>query len=232
MNYRADPAVIQRILPSLFRPKLHRGFAIAGICLIRLKQMRPKVVPLPWGMGSENAAHRIAVTWQDDGIEREGVFIPRRDTSSRFNTLVGGRLFPGEHHHAQFHVEETAERLELMIESDDDEIRVIVKGRLADGLPRGSVFRSLQEASDFFAAGSLGYSVTSETGRYDGLELACKSWQVTPLTVEQIESSFYDDRSVFPSGSIEFDCGLLMRGIKHEWHSQKDLCCASTLMTL
>jgi hypothetical protein len=31
---------------------------------------------------------------------------------------------------------------------------------------------------------------------------------------------------LFPKGSIEFDCALLMRGIEHEWHGVPDLCCA------
>ena len=31
--------------------------------------------------------------------------------------------------------------------------------------------------------------------------------------------------SLFPRGSIEFDCALLMRGIEHEWHGKGDLCC-------
>jgi len=210
----------------MFRTKLHRSYAIAGICLIRLKQLRPKFLPMPWGIGSENAAHRIAVEWEEGGVTREGVFIPRRDTSSRLNALAGGRLFPGEHHHAHFDVEESAERLRLAIESDDGAVRVRVAGRLADHLPAGSVFASLREASDFFAAGSLGYSVTSEPGRYDGLELECKTWRVTALAIDEVESSFYDDRAMFPAGSIEFDCALLMRGIEHEWHAQKDLCCA------
>jgi hypothetical protein len=34
VNFGVDPAVIQRLLPTPFRPKLHRSHAIAGICLI------------------------------------------------------------------------------------------------------------------------------------------------------------------------------------------------------
>lgn len=49
---------------------------------------------------SENAAHRIAVEWDFEGKTFEDVYIPRRDTNSFFNTLVGGRLFPGIHHRA------------------------------------------------------------------------------------------------------------------------------------
>ena len=66
VNFRVDPAVIQRLLPAPFRPKLHGGYAVAGVCLIRLENIRPKHVPNAFGISSENAAHRIAVTWEDE----------------------------------------------------------------------------------------------------------------------------------------------------------------------
>jgi hypothetical protein len=226
VNYRVEPGVIERVLPSPFRPKLHRGYAIAGICLIRLKQIRPKFMPLRIGFGSENAAHRIAVEWEDAGVTREGVFIPRRDTSSRFNALVGGRLFPGEHHHAKFDVQENADKMSLSIASDDGQMHVAVRGQVADHLPTNSVFESLAEASQFFEAGSLGYSVTSDVGRYDGLEMHCDAWKVTPFEIERVASSFFDDANQFPHGTVTFDSALLMRGIEHEWRGHEDLCCA------
>src|SRR5947209_6404053 len=103
VNFRVDPDVVQNQLPSKFKPKLHHDKAIAGICLIRLEHIRPKFLPSIAGISSENAAHRIAVTWTDDaGMQKEGVFIPRRDTGSWLNHLLGGRLFPGEHHLADF----------------------------------------------------------------------------------------------------------------------------------
>ncbi|HEY7116804.1 MAG TPA: DUF2071 domain-containing protein [Tepidisphaeraceae bacterium] len=223
VNYRVDAGVAARLLPAPFRPKLANGYAMAGICLIRLKQIRPAFVPLAAGVGSENAAHRFAVEWDRDGQRQEGVFIPRRDTSSRLNTLVGGRLFPGEHHHARFEVSETEDRLRVEFESDDGQVRVSVAARLADGLPPGSVFASVDEASRFFEGGALGYSATQDPARYDGLELRCKTWAVQPLAVEAVRSSYFDDRRKFPEGSATFDCALLMRGIEHEWHTREDL---------
>ena len=92
VNYRVAPKVIQPLLPEKFRPKVHEGFAIAGICLIRLEQIRVKGLPAFTGISSENAAHRIAVTWEDEGGKtQEGVYIPRRDTDSMLNQLAGGR---------------------------------------------------------------------------------------------------------------------------------------------
>jgi hypothetical protein len=78
---------------------------VVGICLIRLEHIRPRFVPSVLGIASENAAHRIAVSWTDDeGALHDGVYITRRDTSSRLNHWLGGRLFPGEHHQARFDV--------------------------------------------------------------------------------------------------------------------------------
>ena len=102
VNFRVDPNVLQTVLPHPFRPKLAHGSAMAGVCLIRLAQIRPRFVPAFLGISSENAAHRMAVEWDSGGSHQEGVYIPRRDTSSRLNVMTGGRIFPGEHHLADF----------------------------------------------------------------------------------------------------------------------------------
>lgn len=225
VNYRVDAEVAARLLPPPFRPKLAHGFAVAGICLIRLKEIRPSFVPALAGVGSENAAHRFAVEWDEDGQAREGVFIPRRDSSSRLNTLLGGRIVPGEHHHARFDVEESDDRLQVAFESDDGGAHVSVSARIADQLPAHSIFASIEEASQFFEGGAVGYSATRDPSRFDGLELRCKRWAVRPLAVESVQSSFFDDTAKFPPGAASFDCALLMRDIAHEWRSLDDLCC-------
>ena len=225
VNYRADPGVLAKLLPAPFRPKLVRGYGVVGICLIRLKKLRPRFLPSWLGITSENAAHRTAVEWDEGGATREGVYIRRRDTSSRLNALAGGRLFPGIHHHARFTVDETADRLRVELRSDDGATTVSVRGRVSDRLPETSVFTSLEEASAFFRAGSLGYSDTREPSRFQGLELHCENWKVEPLDVEEVRSSFFEDEACFPKGSVTFDCALLMRGIEHEWHGKSDLCC-------
>jgi len=224
INYQVDPAVLASILPPPFQPKVVNGVGIAGVCLIRLKDIRPHFIPTLMGISSENAAHRIAVQWKDKGVLHEGVYIPRRDTSSWFNTVVGRRLFPGLHHHAQFDIVERENYFWVALKSDDGETHLYVEARLSSELPASSVFRSLQEASQFFEAGSLGYSATSQPGKYDGLELRTLNWQVEPLAIDRVKSSFFENSKLFPSGSIKFDCALLMQGIQHEWHGQESLC--------
>ncbi len=223
VNFRVDPGVMQAQLPPRFRPKLHEGHAMAGICLIRLEAVRPRLVPQFLGLSSENAAHRIAVRWSVEGEEKEGVFIPRRDTGSAMNYMAGGRLFPGEHHRARFAVRDGSGSIELVMHSNDREVSVRIRGRVGGELPSSSCFSSLPEASSFFEPGSLGYSVTSEAGRLDGIELRTHGWRVEPLQVDEVHSSYFADETRFPKGSVEFDCALVMRNLGHEWHSAEDL---------
>ncbi len=228
VNFRVNADVLANLLPPPFRPQLVQGYGCAGICLIRLKSVRPRHLPAWLGIGSENAAHRIAVEWDEAGKTRCGVYIPRRDTSSLLNAFAGGRIFPGVHHRAKFTVAETAESLQIDMRSLDGSAHVHVEGRPAEQLPADSMFTSLDEASAFFAAGSLGYSPQGQPRAYDGLELRAFSWKVEPLQISRVVSSFFEDRQQFPAGSVTFDNALLMRGIDHEWHGRETLCTATT----
>jgi len=217
LNFRARPASIQPLLPAPFRPKLVRGWAMAGLCLIRLESVRPRALPAPFGMASENAAHRIAVEWDESGLTREGVFILRRETDSRVNQLLGGRVFPGVHQLARFDTWETERRLKIDISEADGRRLVRVAARLGESWPTDSVFGSLADASAFFQRGSCGWSPDGRGG-CEGMEIHIADWRAEPLFVERVESRLFNDRQLFPPGSVEFDSALLMRGIRHEWH--------------
>lgn len=223
VNFRVAPEAIRSLVPEPFRLKTIEGWAMAGICLIRLKEMRLPFLPRICGLNSENAAHRIAVEWDQNGELCEGVFIPRRDTSARFQTWMGGRIFPGIHCLADFDVKEQGVHLRLEMKSRDGVAHVLIEAHETSRLSEKSVFSSLSEASTFFERGSLGYSVTATAGEFDGLELQSFRWNVSPLSVSRVESSFFEDKNRFPDGSVEFDSALLMRGIEHEWHGRGTL---------
>ena len=223
VNYRADAEVVQSKLPAPFRPKLHQGHAIVGVCLIRLENIRPASSPVTMGICSENAAHRMAVEWEDrEGQAREGVFIPRRDTGSVLNHFAGGRLFPGEHHLASFRVRSAQNAIDFHMLSCDKTVEVRVKGEKRDEWPASSCFSSLKDSSAFFETGCLGYSVRCDTPRLDGLLLKTLSWNVDSLSVSDVFSSYFGNEAEFPKGSVAFDHALLMRNIEHEWHAAEE----------
>lgn len=231
-NFRIDPKVMAAALPAPFRPQIVKGFAIGGICLIRLTKVRPRGFPIPWGLSSENAAHRIAVEWDEGDAQHHGVFVPRRDTNSRLNTVVGGRLFPGVQNFANFQCIESSDELSVTMRSTDDQAHVHVKGTVSSQLPDNSVFDSLAHASNFFKLGAVGFSPSTTSKQFDGIELRCDNWEVQSLSVTEIRSSYFDDTSKFPKGTAEFDNALLMRGIRHEWHSSYPMCCPPSMTEL
>ncbi len=229
INFRVDPATLAAVLPSPFRPKLVGGFGIAGICLIRLRQMRPRWLPAWMGISSENAAHRIAVEWDHEGAVREGVYIPQRHSGARMNAWLGGRLFPGTHEKARFAVDEDGDRIGIAITENGCAQPVLrVRGHVDAVLPRDSVFASLDAASSFFAGGSIGFSPARRRGSLEGLRLASRGWRVDAFTVDEVESRWFADRTMFPEGSVRFDCGLIMRRIEHEWHVVEPRACGAS----
>ena len=223
INFTADPDVIRKIIPKPFRPKTYKEKAIVGICLIRLKNIRPKGFPGFIGISSENGAHRIAVEWDEDGEIKEGVYIPRRYTSLKLNALVGGRIFPGKHCLAKFNVKEANQDYHIDFTSSDN-TNISIDAKETDGFVANSIFENLANASNFFEKGAIGYSPNGD--KYQGLKLRAYKWQVTPLEVINVQSSFFENENLFPKGSVQFDNALLMTQINHEWHSvrQKSHC--------
>ncbi len=220
VNYVAEPEVVQRILPTGFRPKLYKRKAIAGICLIRLEQIRPRFMPEFFGLSSENAAHRIAVEWEENGEVKEGVFVPRRDTDSSINTAVGGKLFSGEYNKADFEIRESDGKFSFSMISDDAKVSINFSGNLAETLPEKSIFSSKDEASDFFKTGSLGYSIRRNSADLDGISLDIENWRVAPFNLRFLHSSYFEDETIFPKNSIKYDHALFMENVKHEWHGE------------
>jgi len=84
---------------------------------------------------------------------------------------VGGRFFPGIHHHARFHVRETPEHFEVVLASDDGDTHLSVVADLGERLPATSLFGSLEEASRFFEGGALATPPRPRRSGFQGLEL-------------------------------------------------------------
>jgi hypothetical protein len=222
VNYRVDPEYAATRLPAGLRPRTVRGWAVAGICLLRLGQVRPSVLPVTgWGLGSENAAHRCAVEWDTPTGPATGVYIGRRDSGSLLNVLAGGRVFPGEHARASFEVAETDTTMHVRYTTADRSTHVDVAGTIRpDGWWHGSeLFDSFAAASEFFRQGSDGYSPRRKGG-LDGIRLRCDDWRLRPFAVERATSSVYDN---YPAGAATLDCALVMTNMPAQWRSLPDL---------
>jgi hypothetical protein len=175
------------------------------------------------GVGSENAAHRVAVEWGSPERPQRGVYIWRRDSGSLLNVWAGGRLFPGVHRRARFLSRETDRTFAIRVEEPCGGTLLAVRACRAEAWPPSSVFATLDEACEFFRDGACGYSCAAHRGGLQGVELRCRRWTAAPLAVEAAESRFFADAAAFPRGSIELDSALLMEDVEHEWHALPDI---------
>ncbi|MDQ6784690.1 MAG: acetoacetate decarboxylase family protein [Actinomycetota bacterium] len=217
VNYRVDPDALAAILPEPFRPALVGDFAVAGICLIRLGGIRPAGLPPAMGLTTENAAHRVAVEWDTADGPVTGVFIPRRDTSSRLGSLLGGRVFPGWQHRARFQVEEAEGVYRVQVSSHDGEVQILVAAHRTATVKAGSVFGSVEQASEFFRCAPVGYAATPTAGVFDGVALTAQGWAIEPLHLDEVRSSFFDSRDRFAAGTAVPDSAFLMGGLETSW---------------
>ncbi len=218
INYRIDPEVAGRHIPAPFRPLVVSGWAVGGVCLIRLENLRPAHLPGAVGLTTENAAHRFAVEWDDDEGPHVGVFIPRRDTNSRLTVLAGDRIFPGLHHRAQFRVRDEGSEIQIAVSSHDGTLDLSATAHRRAALG-GELFSCLDDAIGFFREGSHGYSPHGDLNHLNGVSLDCLCWDALPVEIDSARSSMFDDHDAFPEGSCTVDFGLVMRDLPARWIS-------------
>jgi Uncharacterized conserved protein (COG2071) len=219
VNYRIDPDVAATQLPHPFRPQIVAGWAVAGVCFIRLAATRPHGLPHRIGLTTENVAHRFAVEYDDQDGNHRGVYIPRRDTNSLLTSLAGDRIFPGQHHLARFHVHEERAGIQINVLSRDRHVQLDVQAH-PDSRIHSQLFASVHLAADFFRQGSVGWSPSSRRADLDAVRLGSHRWDVQPLGVDHMTSSLFDNHDLFPPGSATLDCALLMKNLPVSWIAQ------------
>jgi len=85
------------------------------------------------------------------------------------------------------------------------------------------LFARFTDVCGFFERGSRGFSCRLDGRGLEGIELRTARWEMSPLAVEELHSSFFGDLKRFPRGSCGFDSAALMRGIPHTWHEISEL---------
>jgi Uncharacterized conserved protein (COG2071) len=222
VNYRIDPGRVAALLPSPFRPQVVGGYAVGGVCFIRLGGVRPAGLPRAAGMTSENVAHRFAVEWDTADGGAAGVYVPRRETSSRIAAAAGSRVFPGGYRHARFEVAESEALIRIDARSRDG--KVSVSAEAAPAVALGSeLFPTVDDAVSFFRGGSLGFSPsTTAQDCLDGVRLQCATWAARPMVISHMRSSLFDDVATFPRGTCTLDSALVMTNIAARWTADPD----------
>jgi len=229
LNYRIDQDVAREILPSSFSPQLFHRYAIGGLCLMQFADIEGNFLPVWMGPNTDAVSYRIAVTWEEDGEMKSGHYIPRRESNSFLNRNLGDKAFTGIVSRSKFETTVADKVISMKVVGIDDRSEIEFLGRIESEMPNNSVFSTLEEVSEFLRKDSVGYSPALEngyyhgletTGLYHGIEIDPTEWVVEPMSIGIAESTFFDDRKIFPPGSIEVDSALVMQNVVHSWNSR------------
>lgn len=207
LNYRLDADVARALLPDGLRPLLVDGHAVAGVCVLGLEDIRPRWARGRWGFRSENAAHRIAIEWDEEGEAQPGVYIFERHSSAWLPVLFGGRLFPGVHRKARFAIDESGDRYAVTMDAEGESLaaEVEVGGEWQSGL-----FPTVEDASEFYRSGRIGWSRRHDGVSLEPVELTSTEWSVEGARLRSLRSSFFD---ALPEGAAVFDSVVVMRDL-------------------
>lgn len=167
------------------------------------------------GWGAENAAHRIAVYWEDAHGTHQGVYVPQRRGASWLAIAAGGRISPGVHEYGRFEGSKSESRICIAVTPRNTTgiADVAVTGTFASDL-----FPTIADASRFVQAGAIGWSPTRNGLGQQGLHLTTDSWRVDAGEVLEVQSSFFD---ALRPGSAPLDSMLVMREVPITWSLPK-----------
>ena len=213
VNWRVPAELAAQMLPPGVEPKTVGGSAIVGLCLVRLKQLRPSGLPAWVGLSSENLAIRMGVTGARGPAKQGAVLILDRWTGSRANALFCRHIGYGVHRPGRFAVREGSGRAEITVSSDRG--ATIAQVFLETGGPlTDSAFGSMADAESFFRGGERGFSPSAKPGEWDCLRLELGAWRLEPMRVRHAYS--WHIQRLF-GDAAEFDSAVVMRDIEHTW---------------
>jgi hypothetical protein len=216
VNWRVPIDAARNALPvggERLRPRAIGGFAVVGLCLVRLDHLRPAGLPAWVGLASENLAIRMGVEWDTTDGPRGGVLVMHRETSSLANQVVAKRMGFGVHHPGRIVVREDRHFSEINAwgkRGEHSHAHVVT----ARSIPNASVFKCMEHAESFFRGGETGYSPSMTPGVWNGLHLHLHWWSLQPMHVVAAGSAHID--RLF-GGTAEVDSAFIMRDIPHTW---------------
>ena len=209
--YRLEPEAVVHLVPAPFWPQLVNGFAVGSLTLDHVTGLRPRRLPSAAGFASENAAHRIAVEWLQNGRTATGTFVLVRHTSSRRIAALGDRFFPGQRERAGFEVEDRGPNLRVACHSRDG--ATVIDAEVGEGGFTSELFASPEDVWRFCLRGAMTASLRQRGGVLDWIDERARGGVVRSASIERISSS------VFPAAIGSPDSAIVARDVTVEWRA-------------
>ena len=213
------------MLPPGVRPREIKGYGLAGIALARRRGVPSVWLPDRFSTFHQAIHFVLAMRTDPDGCG-DGVIITRSDTSSRLQVWMGEHgLMRRRQQHARFRVAETREAIECVGESDDDRMRLAIKGRLVRWLPRHSLFASAAQALDLLRHDLEDLGLALPDAPLGGGRRGTRRCRLQPLALDRLESSWFGDSPLATGGALQWDSGFWIRDEELVWSQHAAFCC-------
>jgi hypothetical protein len=223
--YRCIPQRLAPLLPDGFEPREFRGYALAGLALVRRRVWSAALWPERL-VTVANLLHFVDLHRQRDDRGAGETLVLRCDTSSRLHAILRTpRRFRQRQHHAQFRIRQDAGAISIDCSSDDRSMHVALSARPQRYPPASSLFRSPEQLRQFLHEELQYLDLLPSSDRPKGAAGVGVRRHLIPLQVEHLHASFFDDIERFPAGAAEFDSAYWLRTEEIAWQGAGRVCC-------
>ncbi len=220
--YRIQPATTQLELPAGAELGRVNGWAIGGIAVVRRQAVRL----LPRRLcASVTATHFLHVLCRQDQQCETGALVLRRDTSSRIQAWLGRGGPRRRGHHARFQLVSLPGRVTARWDSDDRHVHVAIDAEPEPHLTPNSMFGSKAQLLQLLRDDLRGLRLVPPPQRLGRTRAAACESQLVPLHVTRLESSVFEDATLFPEGAAVFDSAFCLREEELVWSQAEAVCC-------
>ena len=217
--FRSEPEGLAPWLPDDVQLRSFRGLGVAGIWIERQESVS-RLLPARLA-STQNVVHHVYVTRERvPRRERAGIFVLRRDTSSRWQSWSTAGPQVVRKHHARFRIRRRREAIDLVADSDDRVMHVALAAQLCEQLPANSVFRSIADATAFLRPSDA--FLEAVEGLPKTPSRSPSKWRLQPLAVERVESSLFGWPDA--NGPLQFDRAFTLRSIEFAGRKEPAFC--------
>ena len=209
------------LLPPQLQPVEHQDYAFWNVVVCRVRDMRPKLSPLPLGVTYWHVAYRLYVRCKThSGEEIEGLYFLRSDCDNAMMSFTGNLLTDFKFNKASVNVSLRERTTEIAISAPNGDAYARI-GDSPPALPEYSAFGSLDEAKQFLKYKPNGISIAAD-GAANIVHIVRDetAWTSRLVTVESARWSYLEDKNVKPEICYELE------PIFYQWNRARAYTCA------
>jgi hypothetical protein len=220
LTYALPPAVLEPLLPPGLILDTHKGSGFVAIAMVQTEALRPSCCPKLVGQQFFLSGYRIFARYKTRaGRTLRGLRILRSDTDKPLMVGFGNCLTHYNYRLAQVRVEDSADRLEIQVQTPNAEADLHVLADLSAlpvAPPVGSPFRDLREARLF--AGPLPFTFDYEAPSHSiiMIEGVRREWKPVPVNVEVLRRTFFE-QAAFRGANPVLANAFHVENIPYQW---------------